>query len=72
MSNKLDHEEFAAFVKQQKEWRNFYNQKKSYDIFEWAFDIFKGVMTIPLTVVGIMVGMIVLHMIVYVINVIIS
>lgn len=51
MSNKLDHEEFAAFVRQQKEWQNFYKQKKGYDVFEWLFDIFKTIMTIPILVI---------------------
>jgi len=51
VSNKLDHEEFAAFVRQQKEWQNFYKQKKGYDVFEWLFDIFKTIMTIPILVI---------------------
>ena len=51
MNNNLDHEEFAAFVRQQKEWRNFYKEKKGYDVFEWLFDIFKTIMTIPILII---------------------
>ncbi|MAK37659.1 MAG: hypothetical protein CMC15_15985 [Flavobacteriaceae bacterium] len=51
MSGNLDPEEFAAFVRQQKEWRNFYKEKKGYDVFEWLFDIFKTIMTIPILII---------------------